>query len=85
MGDIPQSKEDLTFEYEDFGNGCQTGIYEKISEWNALAVMRRGGLIFSAFVIWKEGAKGRKGRFVVKLSRQSKHWAKVSVRKESPA
>lgn len=40
-------------------------------------------MISSAFTVWQEGEEGRKGRFVVNLAKQSKHWRKGSVRMES--
>lgn len=34
-------------------------------------------------MVWKDGADGRKGRFVIILSLQCKHWTKGSVRMEA--
>jgi hypothetical protein len=36
-------------------------------------------MVSSSLVAWKEGAETRKGRFVVNLPKQSKHWPKGSV------
>jgi hypothetical protein len=40
-------------------------------------------MISSSFVVWQDGPEGRKGRFVVNLSKQSKHWPKGIVRMET--
>jgi hypothetical protein len=37
-------------------------------------------MILSSFVVWQDGPEGRKRRFVVYLSKQSKHWPEGSVR-----
>lgn len=45
---------------------------------------RKGSIISSAFVVWQEQEDGQqKGRFVVNLCKQSKHWKKGSVKMES--
>ena len=40
-------------------------------------------MISSALTDWKGEGKDRKGRFVINLKRQSKHWLKVSVNMET--
>jgi hypothetical protein len=42
-----------------------------------------GVMISSSFVVWKDGPEERKGRFVVNLSKKSKHWPKGCVRMET--
>jgi hypothetical protein len=44
---------------------------------------RQGMPISSAFTVWQDSSEGRKGRFVVNLSRQSKHLPKCSIRMET--
>lgn len=83
MGLIPQSPEDLAFAREDLRVGCQEGIYEEVSREEVEEIRSTGAMVSSSFVVWQEGAEGRKGRFVVNLSKQSKHWPKGSVRMET--
>jgi hypothetical protein len=63
--------------------GCQEGIYEEVTTGEAERIRSTGAMISSSFVVWQEGPEGRKGRFVVNLSKQSKHWPKGSVRMET--
>jgi hypothetical protein len=63
--------------------GCQEGIYEEITLEAAEIIRRTGAMISSSFVMWQDGPEGRKVRFVVHLSKQSKHWPKGSVQKET--
>jgi Reverse transcriptase (RNA-dependent DNA polymerase) len=83
MGELPQSAEDLEFGIADLRAGCKEGIYEDISAEDANLIRAKGNMISSAFVVWQEGVEGRKGRFVVNLSKQSKHWKKGSVKMET--
>jgi hypothetical protein len=76
MGLIPQSPEDLVFAREDLRAGCQQGIYEEVSRVEVEEIRSTGAIISPSIVVWQEGAEGRKGRFVVNLSKQSKHWRK---------
>jgi Reverse transcriptase (RNA-dependent DNA polymerase) len=85
LGDIPQSVEDLAFGERDLGDGCGTGIYERVTKGQAMKYKNRGYMISSAFVVWQDGPEGRKGRFVVNFSKQRKHWDKGSVKMESLA
>jgi hypothetical protein len=39
----------------------------------------------ASFVVWKDGPEGCKGRIVVNLFKQSKHWPKGSARMETLA
>ena len=82
MGAIPQSEEDLEFGRKDLEAGCASGVYEEVAAWEAEDLVRRGYLISSAFTVWQGDPGARKGRFVVNLSRQSKFWAKGSVKME---
>lgn len=82
MGDIPQSKEDLEFGLADLKDGCATGIYQEVTRDYAMNAMNRGAIISSAFTVWQETDQGVKGRFIVNLSKQSKHWRKGSVQME---
>jgi hypothetical protein len=83
MNPIPQTPEDLAFGREDLQAGCQEGIYEEVTIGEAERIRSTGAMISSSFVVWKDGPEGRKGRFVVKLPKQSKHWLKGSVRMET--
>jgi hypothetical protein len=83
MGLITRSPEDLAFAREDLRTGCVEGIYEGVSWSEVEEVRSTGAMISSSFVVWQEGAEGRKGRFVVNLSKQSRHWPKGSVRMET--
>jgi hypothetical protein len=67
----------------DPGAGCQEGIYEEVTTGEAERIRSTGAMISSSFVVWQDGQDGRKGRFVVNLSKQSKHWPKGSVRMET--
>jgi Reverse transcriptase (RNA-dependent DNA polymerase) len=40
-------------------------------------------MVSSSFLVWQDGSDGRKGRFIVNLAKQSKHWEKGSVRMET--
>lgn len=83
MGIIPQSEEDKAFAAEYSEEGCRSGIYQEASPQYASKALERGSIIASAFTVWQQSPEGRKGRFVVNLPKQSKHWAKGSVRMES--
>jgi hypothetical protein len=85
LGEIPQSAEDLSFADRDLREGCATGIYERLTKGQAMQYKNQGCMISSAFVVWQDGSEGKKGRFVVNFSKQSKHWEKGSVRMESLA
>jgi hypothetical protein len=80
MNPIPQTPEDLAFGREDLRAGCQKGIYEEVTTGEAERIRSTGATISSSFVVWQDGPEGRKGRFVVNLSKQSKHWPKRRVR-----
>jgi hypothetical protein len=64
-------------------DGCQEAIYEEVTTGDAERIRSRGAMISSSFVVWQDGPEGRKGRFVVKLLTQSKHWPQRSVRMET--
>lgn len=48
-----------------------------------MGLLRDGKMICSAFVVWQGNDGKRKGRFVMNFSRQSKDWAKGSVKMET--
>lgn len=75
--------ENKAFAAVDLREGCASGNYPEISQARALKAKENGALISSAFTIWQDIPEGRKGRFVVNLSEQSKHWKKVTIRMES--
>jgi hypothetical protein len=80
MNAIAQITEDLAFGREDLRAGCQEGIYEKVTTGEEKRIRSTGAMISSSFVVLQNGPEGRKERFVVNLSKQSKHWPKGSVR-----
>jgi hypothetical protein len=73
MNPIPQTPEDLAFGREDIRAECQEGIYEEVTTGEAERIRSTGAMVSSSFVVWQDGPEGRKGRFVVNLSKQSKH------------
>jgi hypothetical protein len=83
MNPIPQTPEDLAFGREDIQAGCQEGMYEEVTTGEAEKIRSTGAMISSSFVVWQDGPEGRKGSFVVNLSKQSKHWPKGNVRNET--
>jgi Reverse transcriptase (RNA-dependent DNA polymerase) len=83
MNPISQTPEDLAFGREDLRSGCQEGIYEEVTTGEAERIRSTGAMISPSFVVWQDGPEGRKGRFVVNLSKQFKHWPKGSVRMET--
>jgi hypothetical protein len=72
MNPIPQTPEDVAFGREELRAGCQEGIYEEVTTGKAVRIRSTGAMISSSFVIWQDGTEGKKGRFVVNLSKQSK-------------
>jgi hypothetical protein len=83
MNPIPQTPEDLAFGREDLRAGSQEGIQEEVTTREVERICSTGTMILSSFVVWKNGPEGRKRRFVVKLSKKSKHWLKGSLRTET--
>jgi hypothetical protein len=83
MNPIPQTSEDRAFGREDLRAGCHEGIYEVVTTGEADRIRSTGAIISSTFVVWQDGTEAREGRFVANLSKQSKHWPKVSVRMET--
>lgn len=77
-----QSAEDLEFGRADLKKGCESGVYEELTDEEAQDLIARGFLLSSAFTVWQGEGKDRKGRFVVNFSRQSKFWPKGSMRME---
>jgi hypothetical protein len=82
MNPSPHTPENLAFEREELRAECQEGIYEEVTTGEAERICSTGAMISSSFVVWKDCSEGRKGRFVVNLSKQFKHWPKESVRME---
>jgi hypothetical protein len=80
---VPQSEEDLDFGLKDLADGCRSGVDEELSVRYAESLRKGGLMISSTFTVWQDSAEGRKGRFVVNLSQQLKHWPKRSIRMES--
>jgi hypothetical protein len=83
MKPIPQTPEDLAFGREELRAGRQEGIYEEVTTGESERIRSTGAMISSSFVGWQDGPEGRKGRFVVNLSKQSKHWPKGSLSMET--
>lgn len=65
-----------------FENGCKEKVYEKKSNGEVRAVVSFRNVVSSAFVIW-HGVEEKKGRFVVSITKQSKHWSKGSKKMET--
>jgi hypothetical protein len=80
---IPQTEEDLVFGREDLRAGCASGIYEEIGVEEVREAVSMGRMVSSAFVVWQGEGVGRKGRFVLNFSQQSRHWPKGSVKMET--
>ncbi len=83
LPEIPQSKEDIAFAKKDLADGLATKIYEQVTPQAAESAIQLGYIVSSAFVHWHEGADGPKGRFCINFHKQSKHWAKGTVRMET--
>lgn len=64
----------------DLDEGCRRGIYAEVSERHVMRAKGDEAIITSAFVVWQDGAEGRKGRFVVNISRHSTQCPKGLVR-----
>jgi hypothetical protein len=56
---------------------------KRVTAGEAERIRSTGAMISSSVVVWQDGPEGRKWRFVVNLSKQSKHWPKGSVRMET--
>ena len=83
MPGVPQTVEDKLFAQDDLEEGLRTGIYSKVSREEVMAAVDKGSIISSAFVVWAEKDAERRGRLVINLNAQSKHWTKGSVRMET--
>jgi hypothetical protein len=83
LNPIPQTPEHLALGREDLRAGFREGLYEKVTTGEAERIRSTGAMISSSFVVWQDGPEGRKGRFVVNLSKQSKHWLKGIVRMDT--
>lgn len=83
LGEIPQTEDDVEFGRVDLSKACGEGVYEEIGREEAMRVAGTGKMVSSAFVVWQGSGEGRKRRFVVNLSRQSKHWGKGTVNMET--
>lgn len=83
MKEIPQSMEDREYAQGDLERGVAEGVYERVGEEEVEDLVREGKMVSSAFVVWQGHGEERKGRFVVNFHRQSKHWARGSVKMET--
>lgn len=61
----------------------RTTSSEEVGKDEVERLMAAGRMVSSAFVVWQGDGEDRKGRFVVNLARQSKHWPKGSVKMET--
>ena len=82
LENIPQSEEKMAFGVQDLMKGCANGLYEELYEYVRDRV-REGNMVSSAFTVWQREGAERKGRFVVNLKRQRKHWPRGSVKMET--
>jgi hypothetical protein len=48
---VPQTQEDLLFAEDDLGQGCLSGVYERVSRREAEGLRATGLLISSAFTV----------------------------------
>lgn len=78
---IPQTEDEKAFARADPVEGLKDGTYEEVGRDHELEQVRRGRLVSSAFVVWR--GDDRKGRFVVNLAKQSKHWPNGSIKMET--
>jgi hypothetical protein len=83
LGRIPMTAVDQRFAREDLATGIREGVYEELSRDYAMAMMREGAMISSAFVVRKSDTN--EPRFVINLHHQSKHWETKSVKMETLA
>lgn len=82
MGAVPQSAEDIEFGVGDFRVGCGAGVYQRVEDGEAEALIELGYLVGSAFTLWQGDGAERKGRFVVNFSIKRKFWERGSVKME---
>ena len=78
---ISQTEDEEALARQDLKEGVKNGIYEEVGRAHALEQVRQGRLVSSAFLV-RQG-DGKKGRFNVILSKQSQHWPKGSIKKET--
>lgn len=83
LPEVPQTEKDRRFSRGDLRDGLERGIYEMVSPEYAQSQVARGRMVSSAFTTWKGEVKERKGRFVINLSRQCKHWPHRGVKMET--
>ena len=83
LSGLPRTEEYLTFAFKDIEEGCRTDIYQEVNHAHVDRAIALGAILSSAFTVWQDSGEKKKGRFVVNLSKQSKHWNKGSVRMES--
>lgn len=84
LGDIIQTKEDEEFAMKDLEDGYASGIYQKNTTRHAQCCKSKGAVISSSFTTWQGHGDDRNGRFIINLSRQTKHWRKGYLKMESP-
>lgn len=83
LGDLPQSTEDIQFAKTEIQLGLDTGIFARVSQEYARKAMADEAIISTAFTFWFGSGEEINGRFVLNLSRVSKHWPKGSVRSQA--
>ena len=77
---IPQTEADKIFAQSDLNNGLRENIYEELSYEYAMRQVEDGKIISSSFVAWQGHGDEKKGRFIINLHKQSKHWDKGSIK-----
>ena len=80
---IPQTEEDRAFARNDLREGLRRGVYERVSGLYVREQVARGRMVSSAFTTWQGDGADRRGRFVINLHRQSKHWPYRGVKMET--
>lgn len=80
---IPQTEEDKVFARAKIEEGCKEQTIREVTRDYAVSRVASGLLVSSSFVAWQGEGKDRRGRFVINLHKQSKHWAKGSTKMET--
>lgn len=73
---IPQSTEDKEFARGDLERGVREGIYERMGSAEVEELVKKGKMVFSAFVVWKWGRKGSEGTICYLISSAKQELAK---------
>ena len=74
MSAVPQTLEDRSFASRKIAQGLAKRTIEEISEPSARKCARDGLLVSSSFVTWTGEGEEKRGRFVINLHRQRKHF-----------